>query len=205
MSAPGYFLTELIFKEDHRCFKKGDLIPFRPGVNLLVGDQGTGKSTLIQVVQASPTLKEKRPVITGAAASAVMYSFDFERDLTRGKSHFDDRRPMKFQIQQMFISHGEAILSIVRSLDQMKNCLVLLDEPDIGLSPRSAYTLARLLASAAKRGCQLVASIHNPLVMREIGEVYSMEERRWMGAVEFLKGQAQAPPRLKRDGAGVPD
>lgn len=208
MSSPGHFLTSVTFTKDYRCFKKGDTIPFKPGVNLLVGDQGTGKSTIIQILRNSSQEKEDGPATITTTISpsktVEMYSFDFERDLTRGKSHFDDRRPMKFQVQQMFMSHGETVRAVVETLDQMKDCLVLLDEPDIGLSLRSAYTLARLLASAAKRGCQLVASIHNPLVMQEIGEVYGMEERRWMTAPEFLKGQAQPPAQAPAQAPAQP-
>lgn len=36
-------LKTIIFKKDHRCFKEGETFNFRPGVNLLVGDQDTGK------------------------------------------------------------------------------------------------------------------------------------------------------------------
>ena len=51
-------LNTLKFKENWRCFKAGDTFDFRPGVNLLVGDQGCGKSSLLQAIAASVKSKK---------------------------------------------------------------------------------------------------------------------------------------------------
>jgi recombinational DNA repair ATPase RecF len=42
-------LTKIEFQRDYRCFKAGDCFDLKPGLNLLVGDQGSGKSSLLGV------------------------------------------------------------------------------------------------------------------------------------------------------------
>ncbi len=40
------------FIQPHRkCFQQGEVISFRPGINLLVGEQGCGKSTLLDLIR----------------------------------------------------------------------------------------------------------------------------------------------------------
>ena len=44
-------LSEVRFREDYRCFTAGQVLTFEKGVNLLVGEQGSGKSTLISLLR----------------------------------------------------------------------------------------------------------------------------------------------------------
>ncbi len=44
-------LSEVRFREDYRCFTAGQVLTFDKGVNLLVGEQGSGKSTLISLLR----------------------------------------------------------------------------------------------------------------------------------------------------------
>ena len=45
-------IKSITFKKDFRCFVKGDKFDFRSGINVLVGDQGSGKSTLIELIRS---------------------------------------------------------------------------------------------------------------------------------------------------------
>jgi len=61
------------------------------------------------------------------------------------------------------------------------------DEPDGNLSIRSCLQLAKLFKQALENGCQVIASIHSPVVMEQFEKVYSLEHRRWMKPQEFIK------------------
>lgn len=46
----GHHIKSLTILEDWRSFKSGFKIIFHPGINLIVGDQGTGKSSLLHLI-----------------------------------------------------------------------------------------------------------------------------------------------------------
>ncbi len=187
-------LLSVIFKEDWRCFKDGDSFKFRPGVNLLVGEQGCGKSSLIQALRAGG--KGKPGKIDGTnkelAAKVVVIcdevmtscSLDFEHENPRTMSYFGD--DIMFQVNAMRSSHGQANLAIIRSAARMKRDLCILDEPDMALSIRSCRKLVTALKELADGGSQVVAAVHNMAVIQAFKEVYSLEHGRWMDSAEFI-------------------
>lgn len=187
----GLFLESIRFRQDYRCFVPGDVIPFHAGLNFLVGDQGTGKSTVIQLIREAARGKQPAQATIKATTPGKMLSLDFERELPRGKNYFDDRMSMQFQMASLFSSHGEVVRTILGSLDHpdVVDHLVVMDEPDIGLSPRSCHALGRQFVACVGRGCQVIASIHSPIVMGYADEVLSMEHWRWMTTAEFLESQ----------------
>ncbi len=180
-------LYSLKFKEAWRCFKDG--------VNLLVGDQGTGKSSVLTVLGAAGGLKshshqkELAKKVELKCTPMACYGFDFEKDNKRTLGYFEG--DMKFQIAAMFSSHGQMNLAIVRGLEKAENHLVMFDEPDNALSIRSITHLAALLKGAAARGCQIVAAVHHPFLIWAFPEVYSLEHRKWMTSREFVNTQTE--------------
>jgi len=200
-------ITSLRFIEDWRCFKKDQVVPFRPGINLLVGNQGSGKSSLIQAIQAAGTSKNTigtdfhcaagKAVIT-ATESCTTFAFDFERDNYRTKGYFDG--DTTFHIKAMFVSHGEQNIAILKTLHQLSDVVIILDEPDMALSIQSIVQLAEILKDAAGRGCQIIAAIHNPLLIELAGKnVYSMGHQKWISGQEFIN---EAKKRCCLDNSG---
>lgn len=175
------------FLEDWRCFKTGDRFDFRPGVNLLVGDQGSGKSSLLCAMQAAGLKKldeEVRKKIRVVCDPCKVYTMDFEHENPRTLSYFG--KNMMFQIASMRNSHGECNTALINSLQTADNCLVMMDEPDMALSIRSCKMLARRFKEVADRSSQVIAAVHNMALIQSFKEVYSLEHRRWMPNTEFI-------------------
>lgn len=61
-------------------------------------------------------------------------------------------------------SHGELFLRLLRSRLTAPG-LYLLDEPETPLSPTNQIALLALLLDAAKRGSQVIAATHSPILM----------------------------------------
>lgn len=188
-------LRALDFIKDWRCFKMGDRFEFHPGVNLLVGDQGCGKSSLLKAIHIGGTEpkgcntdKELRDIVLVEASAIKMYKLDFEKDNPRTMSHFG--KDMLFQISAMWRSHGECTRALIRSLESAAGCLCLLDEPDTALSIRSCNMLARIFRDLAERSSQVVAAVHSLSLIQQFEEVYSLEHRKWMTSTEFIGTQS---------------
>jgi len=180
-------LKSIRFIRDYRCFKKDDAFTFRPGINLLVGEQGTGKSTLINIVRdEGKGGKTKDRTITLEATPIKMMAFDFEKDTPRGKSYFNDDMDMIAQVQCLFVSHGEMNNAILKALGTHKEILFMMDEPDMALSIRSCHKLVGLFKKAAEEKCQVIAAVHNPIIIEAFPEVLSLEHRKWMTSKDFI-------------------
>lgn len=193
----------VVFLDRWRCFDKGSVIDFRHGVNLIVGDQGCGKSTLLGQLgaYAEKGAKGHKRCMDPCHVTAQWEGpvgrvgfFDSEKFNPRTAPGFD----MGFgydadtQIASLFMSHGQSSLALLPNMSTLgPNCLFL-DEPDTALSPRSIRVFAEDLATVKDPG-QVIASVHNPLLIASVDEVLSLEHRRWMSSEEFLASQAKDP------------
>ena len=178
-------LKTLTFLKDHRCFKKDEAYEFRP-LTLLVGDQGSGKSTLVSIIRHPKKFTELVKITSNKIA---LCSFDFEKDSPRGDSSLREDVSTLWQVNTRFISHGEMINQILNYLTQKKDTLFLMDEPDAALSIRSCHKLIEKINTAIANSCQIIASVHNPIIIGSVPEVLSLEHKKWMDSKEFIESQ----------------
>jgi len=198
---PGLFLESISFRKKYRVFNRSRKLAFRPGVNLMVGEQGSGKSTIIELLcsycsQVKFKNEEARKTIKLEIGGNVpILNYDFEKDNVRTQGHLSESGAgIAFQLNSHFMSHGEVGTLILKGLENeiKEPTLVLLDEPDMALSPKNALLLAKQLQRLAAGGNQILAAVHNPLVIASQAEVFSLEHKRWMGSDKFLLAHAEA-------------
>ncbi len=175
-------LQKVKFKKDYRCFKEGDEIDFKP-LTILVGDQRTGKSTIIELVRNCSQYKE---IVQISANKIRLFSLDFEKDSSRGAERFKNELPIMFQIASAWSSHGETVNAFHQNLNGVKNSCIIQDEPDMALSIRSIMKLIERFKTHLERKNQLILSAHNPMLIGAFPEVYSMEHRKYMPSQEFV-------------------
>lgn len=167
-------LRSITFKEDYRTFKTGDILTFKK-ITLLVGDNGCGKSTILQVIQRS------NKVSVDADISQLIF-LDYEKHNPRIKNRIDSA--MDIMVQRA--SHGEVVRKITRDIPKIKEDFVaLMDEPDIALSLRGAKELIDLIKNFPENG-QFIASIHHPWIIEAFPEVLDLEEKKWVKSTEYL-------------------
>lgn len=182
-------LTTITLLKDYRCFKKGDVFELKK-FNLLVGDQGCGKSTLLQLlvdwnkggrdmIQVEHTDELKKYVF-----------FDFERDNPRTasspKAVRNPKTNLAAELSLLWKSHGEAVLRVIRSVPLEKPSLVLMDEPDMALSPKSIIHLQEILMKM-KNTHQIILAAHNPILIALAENVFNLEMRVWQTPGEYFK------------------
>jgi len=174
-------LKKITFLKDHRCFKKGDTFDFEP-LTILVGDQGCGKSTILQLLSSAGS-KQTDETVKITADRIETRAFDYEKNNPR-MSHTVETM---IDVVTRFASHGQFVKKLNKSMTEQEGVCWLQDEPDSALSIRSCLDLAKHIKIALKKGCQVITSIHSPIVMEQFDKVYSLEHRKWMRPQEFIK------------------
>lgn len=164
-------------------------------INLLVGDQGCGKSTLLRMLQKNSKdlkLDLAEHVIRDSVQS---FYFDSEKDNPRMKnpelyttpSGQDVGIGVGGAVASRFKSHGEIMqLMVLDLLTTAENCVVLLDEPESGLSITNQFRLIREISAAVERGCQFFIATHCYPLIGAYG-VVSLEHWKKMGGEDFIK------------------
>jgi predicted ATPase len=162
---------------------------FDAPVTVIVGENGTGKSTLLEALAALAGFDEAgggkgyRPVDhsravdkSGAALAGAMRAAWLPK-LTSGwffraESFFSVARYLDVaaldaqQAPPDFLSHshGEGFLRFFS--ERLRNrALYLLDEPESALSPRRQLEFLKVAGAAAQSTVQLVVATHSPLLM----------------------------------------
>jgi len=194
-------LAAIEFTKAWRCFKAKDMFTFFPGVNLLVGDQGCGKSSLIGAIRnGAVELKrhdrdyheKKVATVLTNGKPCQSFKFDFEHDNFQTKPYFDSGTT-SFHISCMFKSHGEQNRAVLDNMASAKDSVIFMDEPDMALSIRSIHHLITMLDKLADAGNQIIAAVHNSMVIEHFPLVLSLEHRMWMPSDEFIESQAKEP------------
>lgn len=195
-----FFFKKIIFNEEFRCFKAGEIFEFRPGINLLVGDQGCGKSSMFHVI-----MKFGQYNIDAEYDESSNYTFlDTESMNPRLKNSWEAHRDFKtvteynkaefdhaldtFAYDYKYKSHGQIMLPLMLAQKKIKRKTILIDEPEAGLSIRSQYKVLEHYKELSKNN-QLIIATHSLPIISEIGEVLSLEDKKWMTSNEFILTQ----------------
>jgi predicted ATPase len=179
-------------------------LEFAPGLTVLVGENGSGKSTFVEMLAEACGLNRQGGSIgaqlftTRESERAVGARFSVDRTPTAGArwSYFLRAETMhQFYTylednpgagQERFhqLSHGEGFLEILRTRVNQRG-FYLMDEPDSPLSFTSCLGLAALLHDLAEAGSQIVVATHSPIVaaipgatILELGD-WGIRRARW--------------------------
>lgn len=178
------FIESITFKADWRCFKKGNAICFKPGLNIIVGEQGTGKSSLLHLITLQ---KENRNKIATLKIKATrFFHFDSEKMNPRTKGHVDNEMDVAFR----FVSHGETLFPILNEIGRHRNSLILLDEPETALSIANTCRFIGALKKAERNGNQIIVSTHHPVIMNCEDAVLDMDTKQFAPAPKYIRSQA---------------
>ena len=190
------YIEQAKIANKHRCFKKGQKFEFR-GVTAIVGDQGCGKSTLLKGLQAQDKFLNIQLTPLGLKGVSSYY-FDAEHMNPRTtdpnlytKANGEDKGiGYAGSILSRFKSHGEVLKGYtVDCLKKAKDSVVLLDEPESGLSLRNQYKLWVEIKAASERGCQVILATHSLVIIQSVEDVLSLEHGKWMKSEDFVNTQ----------------
>jgi len=173
--------------KDFRCFKAGETIQLPGPACLLVGDQGTGKSSLLHIIRTG--IKDKYAEVQSDAGPTELRFFDTEKMNPRTKDHFSDDQNVIFEVAARFASHGQTMLPILMTQDLLNGKLstFLIDEPESGLSLMSQVKVRDHYREMLKRGHHLVIATHSPVLMKTTEQVFDVAARKTVSVDEYLQ------------------
>lgn len=165
-------------------------IPFDTSVTLFAGENGTGKSTLLEAIARAcgihiwrseggaryrynpyeerlhQCLEVSRP---DPSVPGAFFGSETFRDFTRTLDNWAAADPgqLKYFGGESLVtqSHGQSMMAYFRSRYGIRG-VYLLDEPETALSPRSQLELLEILKENTKKGhAQFIIATHSPLLL----------------------------------------
>lgn len=194
------FIEAIQFRKDFRSYKAGETFTFKAGINLLVGDQGSGKSSMFYSI-----INFEESGVAMKYDENSSYAFiDTETMNPRRLDAYKHNRPTFDSIMEaerhetrsaanyMYNdygrkSHGQVMLPYLTDVKE-KGKTLFIDEPESGLSIRSQHKLWNHFKELEKHN-QLIIATHSQVFMEYQKEVLSLEHKKWMTSNDFLKTQ----------------
>lgn len=198
---PARFPTRAHYPFNLPVFQQMERVAFPTPVTLFVGENGTGKSTLLQAIvracgipiwadedltklEHNPYARALRRCLTvgwsdGPVPGAFFSSQSF-REFSGMVEEFAANDPGQLRYfggkSLLTQSHGQSLMSYFRTRYRISG-LYCLDEPETALSPASQVELLRLIVAMAAAGhAQFLLCTHSPILMACPGAtIYSFD------------------------------
>ena len=176
-----------------------------PGPTVLVGENGSGKSTVLEVLAAAlglnaeggsagarHTTRRSEPghldLVVERSPGADRWAYFLRDETLHGLYSYLEDNPNTHRPETAFheLSHGEGFLSLLGSRAAPRG-LYLLDEPDAALSFTGTLSLLTLLGDLVAGGAQVVVATHSPVLaalpgarLLEVG-AWGLRPAAWAG------------------------
>lgn len=166
-------------------------VEFHPAVTFLIGENGSGKSTIAEAIAVRMGITETggesgtpfrlrfpdgglhEALRLGESRTRVPADrfflraetvYDFANKLDQNQRQ-DPSSLDRYGLKSLHArSHGEAFLAIIQNRLRSESFFVL-DEPEAALSPTRQLTLLKEIDWLVRSGCQFVIATHSPILM----------------------------------------
>jgi predicted ATPase len=181
---PIYLKRIQLLKEHHNL--NPFFLYFKEGLNIIVGENGSGKSTLLDLV----TGNHSKELVKLDFEKGAQYRFlDTEKHNPRTKSNLSESKNIMFEVSARFMSHGEAILMLLEGAKDFKDLLLIVDEPEAGVSLKNQIKVLDILNKLVKEAnCQVLLATHSYPIIKSEEQIYSMDLEAWIDSKGYLNG-----------------
>lgn len=173
-----------------RLYRKGQSFIPRKGLNVLVGENGCGKSTLINLfIEQNGTVfsveEERNPNII---------FIDFEKS---NPIHTKDGNPFNHKeflgnalvkLTSQEESHGESRKGLLEEIFEINKSvyeILILDEPEQGMSLKNQYRYISRFKELGKEK-DIILVTHSKVMIENVDKVFDVESMEWIDSKEYL-------------------
>ena len=188
--SPGKYPTREFYPFNLKLFNDVDTLAFRASITFFVGENGTGKSTLLEAIshacgfhiwrgikrtryEVNPYEDELYRYITlqwvNGRVPGSFFASDIFRNFAKNLDEWSALDPGMLSYfggkSLMSQSHGQSLMSLFRARYRIKG-LYLLDEPETALSPKSQLEFLKVLTGMGRQGhAQFIVATHSPILL----------------------------------------
>jgi predicted ATPase len=80
----------------------------------------------------------------------------------------------------------------------VKDSVILLDEPEAGLSLRNQFKVWDEVTRASENKCQIIIATHSLVIIQAAEDVLSLEHGKWMKSGDFISTQKMGDDQSDR-------
>jgi predicted ATPase len=162
-------------------------LPFHPKVTFLVGENGSGKSTILEAIAVQCGMnpegggrnfnfstRESHSMLSDAVRLGKSGNQHDDDYFLRAESYFNLATEIETRDPGLITSyggvslheqsHGESFFALFKNRFRAHG-LYLMDEPEAALSPTRQLEFLALLHQYVQQGCQFVIATHSPIIM----------------------------------------
>jgi predicted ATPase len=179
MNQNGLYIKSVEVISDVFPLKAGIKLDFNKNITIIVGDNGVGKSTLLECIRdhygyVDDTYLRRQGMKKHIKIDTVPEKFNF----TYIDFHGDDRKfagafgnDLGMQLQQVKASSGQVSISLLNNalgdIDKVRNGVVIFDEPCRGQSIKNKWKVVNLISGLSKKmNCQVILTTHSDTILK---------------------------------------
>jgi len=192
------YIEQIKIKETYLTLQKDRVIELKP-LTVIVGEQGCGKSTLLRLLNKNSDKIEVKLCDYLKNDYVDTYYFDTETMNPRisdidNYTTVDGRSKgigVGAALQSHFQSHGEVLREFtVNRINDAKNCILFLDEPESALSLKNQFLLSkRLIDTTTNNKTQIILATHCLPIISSVEEVFDLVDYKWKNSIEYINEQ----------------